>query len=108
MIAARVDATCDYTAADLTGPTALVLGSEATGLSAAWHAPDVKGVRIPMLGQADSLNVSVTAAVLFYEALRRHGRHARPVSRPPFWRAKDNYSSVTHPSLALFTFLMYL
>jgi TrmH family RNA methyltransferase len=48
-----------------------VLGSEAAGLSPLWSGPDVRAVRLPMLGAADSLNVSVTAAVLFYEALRQ-------------------------------------
>ena len=72
MIAAReVDARTDYTEADFTRPTAIVLGSEAGGLSDAWRAEDVTGVRVPMHGIADSLNVSATAAVLFYEALRQ-------------------------------------
>ena len=69
--AARVDATLPYTAADYRGPTALVLGSEATGLSPLWSAADVTAVRLPMLGVADSLNVSAAAAVLFYEARRQ-------------------------------------
>jgi TrmH family RNA methyltransferase len=72
-VAARVDATLDYTDMDLTGPLAIVLGSEAEGLTPAWSGPDVTAVRIPMLGVADSLNVSATAAVLFYEARRQRG-----------------------------------
>ena len=36
-----------------------------------WRAPEVVPIRLPMLGVADSLNVSATAAVLFYEALRQ-------------------------------------
>jgi TrmH family RNA methyltransferase len=71
MFAARVDAQQLYTEADLRGPTALVLGSEAAGLSPAWRGAAVTGIRLPMLGVADSLNVSVTAAVLFYEAARQ-------------------------------------
>ena len=71
MIAARVDASRDYTEVDFRGPTAIVLGSEAAGLSEAWRANDVTAIRLPMLGVADSLNVSATAAVLFYEALRQ-------------------------------------
>jgi TrmH family RNA methyltransferase len=71
VIATRVDATLDYTAVDFTRPTAVVLGSEAAGLSAAWQASDVTAVRLPMLGVADSLNISAAAAVLFYEALRQ-------------------------------------
>ena len=70
-IAARGDATTTYTAASLTGPLALVLGSEADGLSDAWLAPGIQGVRIPMAGTADSLNVSVAAAILAFEARRQ-------------------------------------
>ena len=69
--AARVDGSVRHTQADYRGPTAMVLGNEATGLSSAWQADDISGVRLPMLGVADSLNVSATAAVLFYEALRQ-------------------------------------
>jgi TrmH family RNA methyltransferase len=71
VVAARVDAKFDYTAADYRGRTAIALGSEATGLSEAWQGEDVIAVRLPMLGSADSLNVSATAAVLFYAALRQ-------------------------------------
>lgn len=69
--AARVRGAVDYTEADYRGAAAIVLGSEADGLSIAWQAEDVIGVQLPMLGVADSLNVSATAAVLFYEALRQ-------------------------------------
>lgn len=71
MVATRVDGSRPYTEVDYRGPTAILLGSEARGLSAAWTGDDVTAVRLPMLGVADSLNVSVTAAVLFYEALRQ-------------------------------------
>jgi RNA methyltransferase, TrmH family len=71
ILAARVDGAVPYTAADFRGPTAIVLGSEAAGLSSVWAGDDVQAVRLPMLGVADSLNVSATAAVLFYEALRQ-------------------------------------
>ncbi len=71
ILAARPDATVAYTEVDYRGDTAIVLGSEADGLSDAWHAPDVIAIKLPMLGAADSLNVSATAAVLFYEALRQ-------------------------------------
>ena len=73
IVAARVDAPLPYTAADLRGPLAIVLGSEAGGLTVAWTGEDVVGVHLPMLGVADSLNVSVTAAVLLYEARRQRG-----------------------------------
>jgi RNA methyltransferase, TrmH family len=71
VVAARVDAQQDYTSADYRGRTAIVLGSEAGGLSTAWQGSQTTGVRLPMLGKADSLNVSATAAILFYEALRQ-------------------------------------
>jgi TrmH family RNA methyltransferase len=76
IVATRVDATHLHVDADLTGPLAIVLGSEANGLSDAWRAPDIDAVRLPMLGTADSLNVSAAAAVLLYEAWRQ--RRPRP------------------------------
>jgi len=71
VVAARVDAPRLYTEVDYRQGTAIVLGSEAEGLSGAWTGAAVTGVRLPMLGVADSLNVSATAAVLFYEARRQ-------------------------------------
>lgn len=71
--AARVDATIDYTAADFRGRTAIVLGCEAHGLSDLWRKPEITPIRLPMRGRVDSLNLSATAAVLFYEALRQRG-----------------------------------
>jgi TrmH family RNA methyltransferase len=60
-----------HTDADLTGPLAIVVGAEDAGVSDVWkRAADVR-VRIPMLGKNDSLNVSVAAAVLLYEAVRQ-------------------------------------
>ena len=70
---ARVDGATLHTETDLRGPLAIVLGSEATGLSEGWSGPDVLAVRLPMLGSADSLNVAAAAAVLFYEARRQRG-----------------------------------
>lgn len=72
-VAARPDAKVEYTDADLRGGVAIVLGSEAEGLSDAWRGESVIPVRLPMRGIADSLNVSTTAAVLFYEAARQRG-----------------------------------
>jgi TrmH family RNA methyltransferase len=77
VVAARVDATQRYTEVDLTGPLALVVGAEAEGLGDAWSADDVSAVRLPMLGVGDSLNVSVSAAILFYEARRQRGDPSR-------------------------------
>lgn len=71
VFAARPNAAMLYSEADLRGAVALVLGSEAHGLSAEWQGANATGIRLPMQGAADSLNVSVTAGILFYEALRQ-------------------------------------
>ena len=73
IFAARVDGAVPYMEADYRGPTAIVLGSEAAGLSPLWAGGDIRAIRLPMLGRADSLNLSATAAVLFYEAMRQRG-----------------------------------
>jgi TrmH family RNA methyltransferase len=74
IVTARVDATLAYTDVDLTGAIAIVLGAEADGLTETWHGDDITGVRIPMAGAADSLNVSISAAILAYEARRQRER----------------------------------
>jgi TrmH family RNA methyltransferase len=71
IVAARVEGSVEYTEVDLRGPTAIVLGAEATGLGPEWTGADIVAASLPMLGVADSLNVSASAAVLFYEALRQ-------------------------------------
>ncbi|PQO27796.1 TrmH family RNA methyltransferase [Blastopirellula marina] len=71
MLAARVDGSVPYSTVDMTQPTALILGSEAHGLSDKWHQAGITNIHLPMNGIADSLNVSTTAAVLLYEALRQ-------------------------------------
>jgi TrmH family RNA methyltransferase len=71
IIAARPDAQTLYTATNLRDGVAIVLGSESAGLTDSWKGADITPVRLPMHGLADSLNVSTTAAVLFYEALRQ-------------------------------------
>lgn len=56
---------------DMKRATAIVMGTESTGLTPQWrHAADAH-IRIPMLGRLDSLNVSVSAAILMYEAVRQ-------------------------------------
>lgn len=77
ILAARVGAPVTYTDADLTGAVALVLGAEADGLTDAWQGDDIESIGLPMHGVADSLNVSVTAAILSYEARRQRDRHPR-------------------------------
>jgi RNA methyltransferase, TrmH family len=82
IVAARVEASVLYTQIDYRRPTAIVLGSEAAGLSSHWSGEGVQAVRLPMLGVADSLNVSAAAAVLFYEALRQRTCAAESDSSP--------------------------
>ncbi len=76
MWAARVGSGPTYTDVDYRGPTAIILGSEADGLSARFWADDIRPIHLPMLGRADSLNVSVAAAIMFYEALRQRSRQS--------------------------------
>lgn len=72
-VATIVDAATLYTDADLRGPLAIILGSEAGGLDAAWRTEPTVAVSIPMAGIGDSLNVSTAAAILLYEAVRQRG-----------------------------------
>ena len=60
-----------YYDTDMRRATALVMGTEATGLSQQWRQAASAHLRIPMLGRLDSLNVSVSAAVLMFEAVRQ-------------------------------------
>lgn len=60
-----------YTQADWKGPVAVVLGSEQEGLSDFWVKNADMTLSVPMRGRADSLNVSTTAAILMYEAVRQ-------------------------------------
>jgi TrmH family RNA methyltransferase len=74
VVAARLEAAKPPWRLDLRGPVAFVLGAEATGLEDDWTRDGAAvGVRIPMHGIADSLNVSVAAAILLYEARRQRG-----------------------------------
>ena len=60
-----------YTAADLRGPLAVIMGSEQYGLSEYWLKNADQTVRIPMAGQADSLNVAMAATIVLFEAVRQ-------------------------------------
>lgn len=60
-----------YTAAELTGPLAIVMGSEQFGLSREWLEASDLQVRIPMAGQADSLNVAMATIITLFEAVRQ-------------------------------------
>ena len=60
-----------YYDTDMTKGSAIVMGTEATGLTDIWRKAADAHIKIPMLGRLDSLNVSVSAAILMYEAVRQ-------------------------------------
>ena len=62
-----------YHTQDFTFPTALVVGTEATGLTEEWRNAATQNIIIPMQGEIDSMNVSVAAAILIFEAKRQRG-----------------------------------
>lgn len=66
-----------YTATDLRGPLAIVMGSEQYGLSEYWLREAEVRVRIPMAGQADSLNVAMATIITLFEAVRQRGLGCR-------------------------------
>jgi TrmH family RNA methyltransferase len=63
-----------YTKANFRGASAVVMGSEAKGLSDFWIQTQITPIKIPMLGHVDSLNVSVATAVILYEIQRQRNR----------------------------------
>ena len=74
ILTAQLQDSYDYYDYDMRHATAIVMGTESTGLSQQWRdAADVH-IRIPMLGRLDSLNVSVSAAILMYEAVRQRNK----------------------------------
>jgi TrmH family RNA methyltransferase len=76
VFAARVEGAIPYSSASFDGPTAIVIGNEADGLQDRWSQSRFQGVSIPMMGKIDSLNASVSTAVLLFEAVRQ--RNLRP------------------------------
>ena len=62
-----------YYDTDMCQGTAIVMGTESTGLTDTWRQAADAHIRIPMLGRLDSLNVSVSAAILLFEAVRQRG-----------------------------------
>lgn len=71
IVAATPDTTVEFTTADLSGPLAIVVGTEQLGLSELWMKAADTQVKIPMNGAADSLNVAMATTLLLYEALRQ-------------------------------------
>ncbi len=70
-IAATPHASQLYTETNLTGPVAIIMGSEQFGLSEKWLEACDEQTRIPMAGQADSLNVAMATLVTLFEAVRQ-------------------------------------
>lgn len=64
-----------YYDTDMKNGTAIVMGTEATGLTDIWRKAADAHIKIPMLGRLDSLNVSVSASILLFEAVRQ--RHSK-------------------------------
>ena len=71
VVATTPDTPNVYTKADLRGPLAIVMGSEQYGLSDFWLKESNLLVRIPMAGQADSLNVAMATIITLFEAVRQ-------------------------------------
>lgn len=68
---AALSASRIYSDVDYTGPVAIAVGTEATGLTEEWIAAGKENIIIPMKGEIDSMNLSVSAAILIFEALRQ-------------------------------------
>ena len=71
ILTAQLQDSYEYYDYDMRPATAIVMGTESTGLTDQWRQAADAHIRIPMLGRLDSLNVSVSAAILMYEALRQ-------------------------------------
>ncbi len=71
ILTAQLQDSYEYYDYDMRQATAIVMGTESTGLTQQWREAADAHIRIPMLGRLDSLNVSVSAAILMYEAVRQ-------------------------------------
>ena len=71
ILTAQLQDSLPYYDTDMRRSTAIVMGTESTGLTNQWRAAADRHIRIPMKGQLDSLNVSVSAAILLFEAVRQ-------------------------------------
>ena len=71
ILTAQLQDSSAYYDTDMTCGTAIVMGTEATGLTPVWREAADAHILIPMRGRLDSLNVSVSAAILLYEAVRQ-------------------------------------
>ncbi|MFC2104118.1 TrmH family RNA methyltransferase [Bacteroidota bacterium] len=73
--AAALTATKNYHESDFIGPTAIVMGTEADGLTEKWLKASDEQIIIPMNGEIDSLNVSTSTAIIVFEAMRQRNFH---------------------------------
>ena len=71
ILTAQLQDSSPYYDVDMQRGTAIVMGTESTGLTPIWRQAADAHIRIPMLGRLDSLNVSVSAAILLFEAVRQ-------------------------------------
>ncbi len=76
---AALSASQSYVEIDFTVPVAIVVGTESVGLSPAWLEQSHQNIIIPMQGEIDSMNVSVSAAILIFEAKRQRGFPITPL-----------------------------
>ena len=74
ILTAQLQDSYEYYDYDMRPSTAIVMGTESTGLTQQWRDAADAHIRIPMLGRLDSLNVSVSAAILMYEAVRQRNK----------------------------------
>ena len=77
ILTAQLQDSYEYYDYDMCQATAIVMGTESTGLTSQWREAADAHIRIPMLGRLDSLNVSVSAAILMYEAVRQRKKVKR-------------------------------
>lgn len=71
IFAAALQNSTSYLDEDFSGPSAFIVGTEHEGLSEDWRSEAYKIIKIPMEGKVDSLNVSVSASILIFEAKRQ-------------------------------------
>lgn len=73
IVTASPDAKIKYYDYNYSGASAIIIGSEADGISELWASRASESVTIPMTGEVNSLNASVSAAILIYEAVKQRG-----------------------------------
>lgn len=81
ILTAQLQDSYEYYDYDMRQGTAIVMGTESTGLTGQWRQAADAHIRIPMLGRLDSLNVSVSAAILMYEAVRQRNTNTNVNNR---------------------------